>query len=230
MMFWKDIVSVFFPNYCLGCGKIMNRFEKFVCVDCSHELKETNFDRLEVNPLTEKFFGKLPLQSAAALLYFQKESVVQDLIHALKYHRQEQIGEWLGTWLGMRLLKSPYFQGIDAVIPVPIHSKKLKTRGYNQVALFGREIARILGASYLDDVLVKTYSNTAQAQKHWIRRQRDNQTLFRLQCAEKIEGKHLLLVDDVITSGATIESCANQLFQAPNITLSVASMVYVVDY
>lgn len=229
-MFWKDVFSVFFPNYCIGCGVMMNHFEDFLCVNCSHQLKETNYHLLENNPLKAKFFGKLSLAGATSLLYFQKEGVTQRLIHHLKYHRQEKIGQWLGKWLGSQLKHSPYFKNIEVVIPVPIHPDKLKTRGYNQVALFGKEIAHSLGATYLDDVLIKTYSNSAQAQKHWIKRQKQNQSLFKLQNSEKIAGRNILLVDDVITSGATIELCAGELLKSPNIRLSIASMVYVVDF
>lgn len=224
---FKDIFSVFFPKYCLGCNTIINDFEDFLCVECSNKLKETNFHLLEKNPLYHKFFGKITLSCATALLYFQKQGVTQYLIHHLKYHKQENIGQWLGKWLGNRLQQSPYYQHIDTVIPVPIHPKKLKIRGYNQVELFARELALSLNATYVDNVLIKTHSNTAQAKKHWFERQKDNQNLFTIQNTEKIIGKNILLIDDVITTGATIEVCANALLQAERVTIGIACMAYV---
>lgn len=222
--------SVVQPNYCLGCGTILNHFEQYICPNCSNELKETCFHTSAQNALTQHFFGKLDLSCATALLYFQKESVCQQLIHHLKYRKQEQIGEWFGKWLGNNIRQSVHFQHIEAVIPVPIHPKKLKKRGYNQVTLFGKEIAKSLNVSFVDDVLLKTYSNSAQAKKRWLERQKDNQTLFCLQNTEKIEGKNILLVDDIITTGATIQACANSLLNAKVNSVGVASMAYVLDY
>ena len=226
---FKDIFSVFFPKYCLGCNTIINHFEDFLCIECSNELKETNYHLLEKNPLHQKFFGKISLSCATALLYFQKQGVTQHLIHHLKYHKQENIGQWLGKWLGNRLQQSSYFQHIDTIIPVPIHQKKLKIRGYNQVELFAREIAQSLSATYIDDVLIKTHSNTAQAKKHWFERQKDSQNLFAIQNIEKIAGKNILLIDDVITTGATIEVCTNVLLQAEETTIGIACMAYVAN-
>lgn len=226
----KSVFSTLFPNYCLGCGTVLNHFEQYVCVDCSNELKETGFHTTAQNALTQHFFGKIPLSCATSLLYFHKKGVAQQLIHYLKYHGQEQIGKWLGEWLGSKLKQSAHFQHIDTIVPVPIHPKKMKKRGYNQVTLFAEEIAKSLNANLIEDVLVKTHSNSAQAQKHWLERQKDNKNLFCLQHPEKIIGKNILLVDDVITTGSTIEACVNELLRVRVSSVGIASMAYVLDY
>ena len=152
--------------------------------------------------------------------------MVQHLIHQLKYQKKESIGGWLGEWLGEKIKNVPHFQEIDVVIPVPLHKKKLKMRGYNQVALFGQKLAQILKANYVDDVLIKVKANTTQTKKDLWSRFKDSENIFSVQNTEKIENCKILLVDDLITTGATIESCYTQLVKAKNVNIGIASMAY----
>ena len=169
-------------------------------------------------------YGRVTLVNATALFYFDKKGSVQQLLHNLKYRGHEHIGEALGKWLGAALAEIEAYKFIDVVIPVPIHKTKLKKRGYNQVEKFGKAIATALGASYDDGTLVKTKTTNTQVFKDRINRLFKDESIFELKKITHLEGKHILLVDDIITTGATVEYCAYQLFKIPNIKLSLATI------
>ena len=225
-MIFSDLLSVILPNYCVGCGCVLTGSESFVCVYCRGKLTETQLHLQKKNRIIKRFYGQCDLSCATSLFYFYKGSVVQQLIHHLKYKNNEKIGAWLGEWLGEKIRLVQEFQQIDAVIPVPLHKEKLNTRGYNQVALFGKKIAESLNAEYIDDVLIKIKMNTTQTQKNLWLRFKDSKDIFSIQNGARIEGKHILLVDDLITTGATIESCYNQLNKIENIKIGIATMAY----
>ena len=224
---FKDIGAFLFPRYCLGCGQIISHQEQFLCVACRHELRQTNFHLLsqERNPMIRKFWGRVVVQKAAALLYYEKGAVSQRLIHALKYHDRQQVGLWLGQWYATELAQTGYFAGVDLVLPVPLHPKKKKKRGYNQVTLFAREIATQLQVPYMEDILIKQQYNSAQAKKHWLERQKSSKEQFVLRDTTTIAGKHILLVDDIVTTGATLTQCATLLIGA-GAKVSFACMAY----
>ena len=223
---YKDILSILFPKYCLGCSQIMGSQEDFLCSTCRHELRETLFHTQEDNPMKEKFWGRIPVNKAAALLYYEKGSIIQRLIHALKYQGKENIGKWLGEWYAYQLATSGYFQGVEMVIPVPLHPKKQRKRGYNQVTLFGKTIAQALQVPYSEKILLKQTYNSAQAKKHWLERQKGTSEEFVLVNSSAIKGKHILMVDDIITTGATLARCASLLIEKAEATVSFACMAY----
>ena len=225
-MLFSDLLSVILPNYCVGCGCVLTGSESFVCVYCRGKLTETQLHLQKKNRIIKRFYGQCDLSCATSLFYFYKGSVVQQLIHHLKYKNNEKIGAWLGEWLGEKIRLVQEFQQIDAVIPVPLHKEKLNMRGYNQVALFGKKIAESLNAEYIDDVLIKIKMNTTQTQKNLWLRFKDSKDIFSIQNGARIKGKHILLVDDLITTGATIESCYNQLNKIENIKIGIATMAY----
>lgn len=225
-MIFSDFLSVFFPDYCADCGCILGNSEAFLCTSCRGNLPETQLHLQKNNRIMKQFYGQCDLFCATSLFYFHKNSAVQHLIHELKYKGREEIGIWLGRWLGEKIKSIKEFKQADAVVPVPLHKNKLKKRGYNQVALFGKELARILQVDYIDDVLVKVQSNTTQTQKDLWGRFRDSKDIFSIQNKEKIAGRNILLVDDLITTGATIESCYRQLLKAENVRMGIATMAY----
>lgn len=224
---FKDIMAVLFPKYCLGCTQIIGDNLPFLCVNCRHELRQTHFDTLpdSENPMIKKFWGKVSVEKAAALLYYEKGTVSQQLIHALKYHNREQVGLWLGQWYACELAQSHYFQGVELVIPVPLHPKKKKKRGYNQVTLFGSTLADALQVIYREDLLLKQTYNSAQAKKHWLERQRTSAETFVLTDPKAVAGKHVLIIDDIVTTGATLAQCAALLIKA-GAKVSFACMAY----
>ncbi|MDT0558240.1 phosphoribosyltransferase family protein [Ichthyenterobacterium sp. W332] len=198
--------------------------EQYICTSCRQELPVTNFHFDNSEVIKKILYGRVLLKNATALLHFNKKSNVQQLLHNLKYRNHETIGTVLGQWLGYELSTLESYKSIDIVIPVPLHKSKLKTRGYNQVAKFAQEIARALDAEYRDDVLTKTLASKTQVFKNRLSRWINTEEKFSLKSTENLQHKHILLVDDIITTGATIEACSNQLFQINSITLSVATM------
>jgi ComF family protein len=169
------------------------------------------------------FYGRFPIEQATALLQFHKKGITQTLLHALKYKGREEIGSFLGMWLGAELAECEPFQHIDLVVPVPLHQHRLRERGYNQVERFGREIATALQVPYRDDLLLKVSKSKSQVFKSRLLRATPEAT-FILRKKEQLNGAHVLLVDDIVTTGATIENCAQQLLTAKDIQLSVATM------
>ena len=181
------------------------------------------FHITKADTLKNIFDGRVAIQEATALLKFQKKGITQTLLHNLKYKKQEEISAFLGYWLGAELSEIPAYKNIDVVVGVPLHKDKQKARGYNQVTGFGKAIAEVLDIVYLEDVLIKVSKTDSQVFKTRGKRIQDNQE-FTLINSAKIKDKHILLVDDIVTTGATLESCAVLLQQAENVKISIATM------
>ncbi len=161
------------------------------------------------------------------MLFYDKEGIVRNLIHALKDKGQEQVGDFLGEWFGELLKNSSSPTTFDYVIPVPLHPKKMRSRGYNQVGGFGRKLAHHLDAEYRDKLLIKTANTRTQTKKSRLYRWMGNQALYKLRHSWELEHENVLLVDDVITTGGTLEACSKALLQVPHISISVATMAVV---
>ena len=220
----KSIVNLFFPKVCNACHNLLNDYEDTICLDCRHDLSITNFHFDNNDSIAKVLYGRAKIENGTALFRFEKKGNVQRLIHNLKYKDHEHIGFVLGNWLGGELKTLETYKNIDAVIPVPLHKNKLKKRGYNQVALFGQQIAAALNTDYLDDVLVKITNTKSQTTKGRFTRWNNTDELFALKNMEAIDNKHILIVDDIITTGATIEACISVLNQVKNIKISVATI------
>ena len=222
----NDINSILLPSVCFGCNVQLSGGEYLLCTVCRHDLPLTDHNFTEENAVDRIFYGRVPVEKAASFLYFSKQGVVKNLLHYLKYKNQQNVGEFIGEWFGAKMASEDVLH-IDVVIPVPLHTKKLKKRGYNQVELFGRKLSSHLKAKYRDDVLVKTQNTKTQTKKSRLARWKNNQDLFVIKNSKGIADKNLLLVDDVITTGATIEACATTLLQIPNVKIYVATMAVV---
>lgn len=220
----KSIINLFFPKVCYTCHELLNDNELDLCTNCRNNLPVTDFHFNDDDTVLKIFYGRVKIENATALLRFEKKGMVQQLIHGLKYKGQEPIGVFLGDWLGCELATIEAYNDIDLVIPVPLHKKKLKKRGYNQVAKFAQHIAEALNVLYADDVLLKVTNTNSQTLKNRLARWTNNDELFMLQNKNSIANKHILLVDDLITTGATMEACITVLQQAENIKISVAAM------
>ncbi|SDL66736.1 comF family protein [Kriegella aquimaris] len=223
----NDINTVLVPRLCFGCNAHLIRGEHLLCTVCRNELPLTEYSFNVENPIDRIFYGRINVKKASSFLFFEEKGIVQQLIHYLKYRNQEEIGGFLGDWYG-QLLKEDNGSGfIDVVVPVPLHRRKLRKRGYNQVALFAKRLAHHLNAAYVDNILLKTANTKTQTKKGRIGRWYGNTSLYTLSDQKFLENKRVLLVDDVITTGATMETCAKALQQSKGITIYIASMAIV---
>ncbi|MBC3756950.1 ComF family protein [Hyunsoonleella sp. SJ7] len=220
----NSVVNLFFPKVCHACSSHLSDNEDTICMDCRHDLPVTDFHFDNDDTVKNVLKGRAKIENGTALFRYEKHGPVQTLIHNLKYKGQEHIGELLGGWLGGELKTVEAYQKIDLVIPVPMHQKKLKKRGYNQVTKFGQEIAEALNIEFREDVLVKITNTKSQTTKGRFARWTKNNELFGLKNVFAIENKHVLLVDDLITTGATLEACITVLNQAKNLKVSIATM------
>lgn len=221
-----DVFDLFFPEECLNCGNVLEVKGKYLCLFCISEMPLTNFSIEPNNSLEVSFRGRIPIEKATALLYFEKKGMVQKLIHHLKFYNQIHIGSFLGDWLAKKMLLSNRFGHIDLVVPVPLHPKRQRKRGYNQVALFAQTLAWHLNATFVPDLLIKRKNSKTQVSKSRLDRIMDDKHNFVLNKNFQIQGKNILLVDDLITSGATIEACAAPLLDHPGVRISLASMAF----
>ncbi|MGI9550703.1 MAG: ComF family protein [Aurantibacter sp.] len=223
----NDISNVLVPEVCFGCNAHLLGGEHLLCTSCRNDLPLTEYTFNVENPVDRIFYGRINIKKANSFLFFTENGTVQRLLHHLKYKNQEKIGDFLGNWFGQIIKENGFIDPIDFVIPVPLHSKKLRQRGYNQVALFGMRLAEHLEAKYADNILFKTANTKTQTKKGRIGRWFENKSLYTLSNSDLIRDRNVLLVDDIITTGATLEMCTKVLMESNNVNVYVASMAVV---
>lgn len=219
----KDsLLHFFFPHVCAGCGNDQLPADSQLCLRCLERLPETRYEFHPGNPVEKIFWGRLPLVAATAQFYFTKESLLQKLMHRFKYHRERELGLQLGRIMGLQLRKAGRF-AVDALVPLPLFPAKEKKRGYNQATILCEGMAEALNLPVLTNVVARPQFTETQTKKGRIERWKNMEGKFVLTNPELIQGRHLLLVDDVITTGATLEACGTELLKGENVQLSVAS-------
>lgn len=219
----KDIIGLFYPILCLGCNKLLLLNECILCSRCRHELP---FIESQIQ-LNEKFYGRLELQYINAILTFQKEGIVQKLIHHLKYKNREMIGTFFADLYLNHMIEIQKQYQFDYIIPVPLHPKKLKIRGYNQLSLFANKISQVTNIEVLNNLLIKNIHSETQTKKNLLGRIEVKEDIFilnPLMQTDPFKGKHFLLIDDVITTGTTLELCGNVLLAIPDSKISIIVM------
>jgi len=222
----SDFVSLLFPELCAACGESLVANEHLICTGCRFSLPLTNFHLHPDNIVAQQFWGKLKLEGAYALYYFAKGGKIQNLMHAFKYKGVKQIGNLLGNIAGEQLNKNEVFKTADLVIPVPLHKKRMRQRGYNQSECFAEGIAEKLNIAVETDNLVRPTATETQTHKSRFDRFNNMQEVFTIKHPERLRNKHVLLVDDVITTGSTLEACGAQLLKIEGLKLSIATIAY----
>ncbi|MDR2906699.1 MAG: ComF family protein [Bacteroidales bacterium] len=208
---FKDLIDLLYPSQCVACGKTLYRNETLICLDCLLHLPKTQFENDRENAVCKLFWGRAEVEMATAFLFFTKAGKVQRLIHGLKYGGKSEVGVYLGRLFGKDLLKSPYFRDIDLIVPVPLHSEKMKTRGYNQSERIAVGLSEAMGIPVDTTSFVRSRATETQTSKNRFSRWENVKEVFAVGDAEGLKNKHILLVDDVITTGATIEGCVRKL-------------------
>ena len=221
--FFDSIIGLFYPSVCAACGSSLYKWEKQVCLRCRSLLPQTGYALNEDNPLARIFYGRVRLKAVTACYFFSKEGKVQRLIHELKYRGNTEAGVFLGQELGKTLKDAPLFQCLDYLIPVPLHPKREKERGYNQSMMIAQGVHEVTGIPVGKEFLFRTVNTATQTHKSKEDRWQNVKDIFELRHAERLEGKYVLLIDDVLTTGATLEACALTLSVVPGITISCAT-------
>lgn len=222
MIWLSDFLSLIFPRICSGCGNTLWQHEEVICRLCEFHLPKTRFHTYQDNPVARIFIGRVPVSSAMAFLYFHKGNTVQRLIHQLKYKGRKDIGVFLGKLYGAELYGSAFSDPPDLIVPVPLHRKKYMKRGYNQSEQFAIGLSEALHIPLNRHILTRTRFTETQTRKNRFLRWQNVRNIFEVNRPVQWKGMHILLVDDVVTTGATLEACAEALLSIPEVTVSVA--------
>jgi ComF family protein len=221
-----DFVSLLFPELCPACEASLVANEHIICLDCRYNLPYTNFHLQADNIVAQQFYGKINAEAVYTLYYFNKGGKVQSLMHHFKYKGMQQIGNLLGNMAGTQLMENHIFNTADLIIPVPLHKSRLKERGYNQSTCFANGLAQKLNAVVEDGNLQRAIATATQTHKSRFARFENMQEVFMVKHPERLMNKHVLLVDDIVTTGSTLEACGIELLKIPGLKLSIATIAY----
>lgn len=226
LLAWTDdFLSLVYPRLCMACGNSLFLNEDILCTRCLLQLPQTGFHRqAHDNQVVRSFWGRVPVEGGAARYFFRKSAPVQRLLHNLKYNHAPEIGILVGRIYGRELMESEIFRSVDVVVPIPLHPDKEKKRGYNQAAMFARGLAQGMGRPVDEKTLYRAVFTETQTRKSRLRRWENVRSVFALRDTTSLQGKHILLVDDVITTGATMEACILKLLEIPGTRVSVAAI------
>jgi len=227
--FIDDFLSLFYPRVCAACGNSLFKHEEILCTYCLYHLPKTNFHLQKDTPLDQVFWGRAKFTNTAALYIFQKKGKVQHLVHQLKYKGRPDIGIYLGKLLGNDLAKTDAFKDVTKVVPVPLHPGKLRKRGYNQSEQIAIGLASALHIEMDSTSFIRAINTETQTRKSRFARWENVKEIFKVNRMDKLANQHILLVDDIITTGATIESAAHILTEIEGVKLSVACIGFAKD-
>ncbi|MBP1617970.1 MAG: putative amidophosphoribosyltransferase [Bacteroidetes bacterium] len=224
MGIWNDFIQLFFPRLCVACEKKLIDSEQFLCLECLHSLPRTSYISRPMNPLEVFFAGRVPFERVASFAYFSKEGMLQKIVHELKYGDNPELGEFLGKWIYRENSSASFFDSIDCVVPVPLHPKRLDKRGYNQSYHIAKGLGQSSGIPVFADHLVRVIDNPSQTTLGRTERWANVKNIFSVNNPDQFRGKHILLVDDIFTTGSTLESCARQLLECGDVRLSILAV------
>ncbi|HEV7620087.1 MAG TPA: phosphoribosyltransferase family protein [Flavisolibacter sp.] len=225
----ESLLNLAFPHVCEGCGNEVINKEHFLCLQCFSNLPDTKFESFPGNPLEKIFHGRLDIVSGSATYYFRKNSMMQQLIHQFKYRNHIRLGNYLGRLMGRNLESAGRFSNVDALVPLPLFRAREKQRGFNQATILCNGISEVFRKPILKDVVIRNEPTESQTKKTRIGRWQNMKDRFEVTDQESLKGKHILLVDDVLTTGATMEACGAVLSGVKNVQLSMASLCFSIE-
>lgn len=223
---WPAALNLFYPHLCQGCGSDLVQNKDLLCARCIDALPLTGFASWAGNPVEKYFWGRIPVQAAHSQYYFTKDTLIQHLIHQLKYKSNKAIGRLLGELMAESLLTSGRFSSIDCLVPLPLFPEKEHRRGYNQAAVICEGMSLVMQVPVNNDLVVRRRSTETQTRKHRTERWQNVESSFALTRKERSPGRHILLVDDVVTTGATLEACGRIILNDPDNRLSIATLAH----
>ncbi len=222
----SPLIHLFYPHICSGCGSDLVNDDNFLCLKCINDLPHTNFATQANNPVEKLFWGRLALAASMSEFYFTKETLIQTLIHEFKYKGNRDLGLYLGTIMGKSLLQNNRFSKIDVLIPLPLFADKEFKRGFNQSTILCNGMAEIMNIPIIKNNVIRKRFTETQTKKHRTERWKNVEGSFEINDTRKIKGKHVLLVDDVITTGATLEACGAEILKIEGTILSIATLAF----
>lgn len=220
---WHDLLNFFYPRTCAACRKALTADEACLCLKCRFTLPKTNYHLEKENAIEKIFWGRIPLAGAASYYFFRKGGKVQRLVHAIKYDGRKEVAVEAGRWYGTELRKSEFADTLDSIVPVPLHKSKERRRGFNQSEYFGRGLSQTLHLPLITEKLVRVKATETQTRKSRYERWLNVSTVFQVE-DETLQGQHVLLIDDVVTTGATLEASAQALFSAGVEQVSIVTL------
>lgn len=223
---FKDFTGILYPPLCAACGNVLLRQERVLCLRCMMELPRAGFHDDPENQVAQMFWGRVAVQHATAFMYFYSDSRYRQILYELKYRGQYHTGIEMGRMFGQELKLTP-FDKVDLVHPVPLHRRKKRKRGYNQSALLARGISEAIGKPVAENLIRRVVYTDSQTTRSRYERWENVEGIFDVRETDKLKGKHILLVDDVITTGSTLEACASTLLSLEGVSVSVAVLAYV---
>ncbi len=225
-LYINDLLELFYPELCVTCGDRLLSHEKYVCLNCWHDLPKTNFHLERNNKVAQLFWGRVQVDHTTSFFSYRKGSRYQKLIHFIKYKGLKELGFEAGRKFGLELNMSDTFSSVDLVVPVPLHPKKQKQRGYNQSEWIAKGMAEAMQKELSPDNLIRKIFTSTQTRKNRFERWQNVEGIFEIARPDEFTGKHILLIDDVVTTGSTLEACAYQLLKVENAKVSIATLAF----
>jgi len=218
------LLNFFYPNICISCGNILLQREYLFCLHCLYNLPETRYHEFEHSPVSQLFWGRVPVENASSFLFYKKGDKVQKILHHLKYYGAKEVGFFLGNIYGIQLIQHEKWKKIDVIIPIPLHKKKVRKRGYNQSEWIAKGLSAGMQIPYNTNLLIRSEFTETQTKKNRFQRWQNVKEVFDITDSHLLNNKHVLLCDDVLTTGATLEAAMQKLTVIPSIKMSVVTL------
>lgn len=221
---FSSLLNFFYPRSCLSCGNVLTTQEQYLCLHCLLNLPETHYHEFEKSPLSLLFLGRVSVAHTGSFLFYKKGNHVQKILHHLKYKGVKELGSFLGNLYGAQLIEDERWKTVDMIIPIPLHKKKEKKRGYNQSEWIAKGLSESMRIPYNTNLLIRTEFTETQTKKNRFNRWQNVKEVFQLTDINVLTNKHVLICDDVLTTGATLEAAIQKLATTPNIKISVVTL------